>query len=73
MSDSDNNKPPKQEKETKASDKTRRKVLKTGGFVISAGAVVDKWAKPVVESVLLPAHAQSSGVLIGPVITVFSG
>ncbi|MGA8261978.1 MAG: hypothetical protein WB783_17330 [Arenicellales bacterium] len=51
-----------------ASRDTRRKVLKTGGFVVSTGAILDKWAKPVVESVLLPAHAQSSGVLIGPVI-----
>jgi len=70
MSESDNNdnNPSRKDAETRAS--TRRKVLKSGGIVVSAGAVLDKWTKPVVESVFLPAHAQSSGVLIGPVLTV---
>ncbi|MCP4008134.1 MAG: hypothetical protein GY726_01315 [Proteobacteria bacterium] len=44
------------------SDK-RRKLLKgvfAGSGAIAAGAVPGKWTKPVVESVLLPAHAATT-------------
>jgi len=56
--------------DTAANDsaKSRRKLLKAGGFVATTGIVMDKWSKPVVESVLLPAHAVSSGELIGAII-----
>ena len=44
----------------------RRKALKNilagSGTVITAAAMQDKWAKPVIESVVLPAHAQTSGI-----------
>jgi len=43
----------------------RRKALKNilagSGTVVTAAAMKDKWARPVVESVVLPAHAQTSG------------
>ena len=44
----------------------RRRILKTllagGGVIAGAKALPEKWAKPVVESVVLPAHAQGSPV-----------
>lgn len=44
----------------------RRKALKSilagSGTVVTAAAMQDKWAKPVIESVVLPAHAQTSGL-----------
>ena len=51
-------------------DNSRRKVLKVAagaGLVAGTGANWEnnKWTKPVVESVLLPAHAQTSGVANG--------
>ncbi len=42
---------------------SRRKILKktlTGGAVISAGVASSKWSKPVIDLVVLPAHAQTS-------------
>lgn len=42
---------------------SRRKILKqtlAGGAVISAGVASSKWSKPVIDSVVLPAHAQTS-------------
>jgi hypothetical protein len=51
------------------SDQSRRKVLKSiargGGAVAAAKALPERWLKPVVESVLLPAHAQTSGCASG--------
>ena len=41
----------------------RRKVLKTtlaGGAVISTSIIPDKWKKPSMESIVLPAHAVTS-------------
>lgn len=41
----------------------RRKVLKSivaGGGAITAASTTDKWAKPAVEALILPAHAQTS-------------
>lgn len=41
----------------------RRKIVKSlvaGGGVIGASSTVDKWAKPVVDSLTLPAHAQTT-------------
>jgi hypothetical protein len=44
----------------------RRKALKNilagSGTVVSAAAMQDKWARPVIETVILPAHAQTSFV-----------
>jgi hypothetical protein len=45
-------------------DKGRRKALKA----LAAGggaAVLSKWSKPVIESVVLPAHAQATGPFTG--------
>lgn len=46
-------------------DPSRRKLLKSiiagGGAAMTAGFVPETWTRPVVESVLLPAHAQTSG------------
>lgn len=59
----------KKDSENELSDATlekRRKALKNilagSGTVITAAAMQDKWAKPVIESVVLPAHAQTSGL-----------
>lgn len=45
--------------------KNRRKLLKTvaagGGAIIAGKTLPEKWGRPVVDSVLLPAHAQTSG------------
>ncbi len=41
----------------------RRKVLRNtliGGAVISAGAIPEKWRKPALEAVILPAHAATT-------------
>lgn len=41
----------------------RRKIVKSlvaGGGVIGAASTVDKWAKPVVNSLTLPVHAQTT-------------
>ena len=46
----------------------RRKLLKAGGIVASSALVPEKWQKPVVDSIILPAHAQTSTVLIGAVV-----
>ena len=43
---------------------SRRKALKTtliGGAVISTGVLPDKWKKPVLDSVILPSHAETTG------------
>ena len=46
------------------SNKSRRKLLKSiaigSGAVITGKSLPEKWARPVVDSVLLPAHAQAS-------------
>ncbi len=43
---------------------TRRSALKKmlvgTGVVAGAAALPDKWAKPIVDKVLVPAHAQTS-------------
>jgi hypothetical protein len=42
---------------------TRRKVLRNtliGGAVISTGALPEKWSKPVLDSVILPVHAETT-------------
>lgn len=42
----------------------RRRIIKRliagGGITATAHLLPDKWSKPVIESVVLPAHAQSS-------------
>jgi hypothetical protein len=55
------------------SKQSRRKVLKSmaagSGAVIAGKSMPDQWAKPMVDSVLLPSHAQTSAVctIIGSV------
>ena len=48
----------------KESNESRRKLLKSiaagSGAIVAGKSLPEKWTKPVVESVLLPAHAQSS-------------
>ena len=55
------------------SNAARRRILKTllagGGVIAGAKALPEKWAKPVVESVVLPAHAQGSPVTAPQVFT----
>jgi len=36
------------------------KALASGGAVVAAGSLPRQWSKPVVDSVMLPAHAQTS-------------
>lgn len=73
MSDSEDKKnhTTKKQQEAKIPDTTasrRRKLLKAGGVVASSALVPEKWIKPVVDNVVLPAHAQTSGPLIGSII-----
>ena len=46
------------------SDKARRKLLKTivsgGGAIVAGKSLPESWTKPVVDSVMLPAHAETS-------------
>ena len=46
------------------SDKARRKLLKSiaagSGAIVAGKSLPKSWTRPVVESVLLPAHAQAS-------------
>jgi len=44
----------------------RRRLLKAGGVVASSALLPEKWSRPVVDTVLLPAHAQTSMPLTGP-------
>ena len=52
---------------------SRRKLLKTAaassGLAVAATALPVTWTKPVVDSILLPAHAQTSGAVVGGVYT----
>jgi len=57
-------------------DKTsssRRKLLKSvvagGGAVTVAKMLPDQWARPVVDSVMLPSHAQTSFSAFGPFVS----
>lgn len=53
-------------KDTGDSAEPRRRLLKTvaaGGGALGLGALPGKWAKPMVASVILPAHAQTSGCI----------
>ena len=47
------------------SDKSRRKLLKSialgSGAVVAGKSLPESWSRPVVDSVMLPAHAQTSG------------
>ena len=71
----DNNKP------SDKSIKARRKLLKTliagGGAATTVGAtglvIPKQWIKPVVDSVMLPAHAQTTGCLELVDSTTFTG
>ena len=53
-----------QQNQQRAKETARRRVLKrflAGGGVVATGKMMpDDWSKPVVESVILPAHAQAS-------------
>ena len=55
---------------------SRRKLLKTAaassGLAVAATALPANWTKPVVDSILLPAHAQTSGAVVGGVYTTAS-
>ena len=73
MSDSDKN---SNENKNSKNNKTitdsknpgRRKLLKAGGVVASTALIPEKWQKPVVDTVLLPAHAMTSAPLVGAVL-----
>ncbi len=45
--------------------KTRRKLL-AGGAAFTAAPILTQWGKPIINSVLLPAHAQTSGDIAEP-------
>ena len=38
-----------------------KKILAGGGTAVTAASIQDNWVKPVIESTVLPAHAQTSG------------
>jgi len=50
------------------SDKSRRKLLKSiaagSGAVVAGKSLPESWTKPIVDSVMLPAHAQTSACTI---------
>ncbi len=62
---SDEKKISKTSKEDRTEDidsrrKVLRKILIGGGIAAGAGFLPDKWAKPVVDFIVVPAHAQLS-------------
>ena len=48
----------------KKSSESRRKLLKTiaagSGAIVAGKSLPESWSRPVVDSVMLPAHAQTS-------------
>lgn len=38
-----------------------RKILAGGGIVVGAESLPGNWSKPLIDSVVLPAHAQTTG------------
>ena len=38
----------------------RRKAIKTAGAIAATGVVINKWQSPVINSIVLPAHAQTT-------------
>ena len=50
----------KQDKEKISRRQATKKLLAGGGIVSAATMDVNKWVKPVVNSAVLPAHADSS-------------
>ena len=65
-------------------NKARRKLLKSiaagGGVIVAGKSLPDGWTRPVVDSVMLPAHAQTSpgggggtGICIILHVPIFSG
>lgn len=65
MEDRDRQKEPESDADSRASkhSRARRQLLKSltaGGLVAGAHVVPDRWVKPVVDAVVVPAHAQGS-------------
>jgi hypothetical protein len=56
---------------------SRRRLIKTltgtGGLILGAKALPEQWTKPVVDAVLLPAHAQATGPSLSISCTAFPG
>jgi hypothetical protein len=53
-----------EKKQTEARELSRRKLLERvalGGAAISVTLLPSRWVKPVVETIVVPAHAQVSG------------
>lgn len=46
--------------EIKSRREALRKILISGGVITSASFLPDKWVKPVVDSIVVPAHALTS-------------
>ena len=56
------------EEESKNKQKSRRRLIQfmvAGGVVATAKSVPNSWSRPVVNSVTLPAHAQTSLIILG--------
>ena len=54
------------EEESKNKQKSRRRLIQfmvAGGVVATAKSVPNSWSRPVVQAVMLPAHAQTSGLI----------
>jgi hypothetical protein len=51
-------------KDNNIKEEERRKILKStlaGGAIVTANIMPDDWTEPVLDSIILPAHAQTSG------------
>ena len=47
-----------------------KKLLAGGGVVVGSSALPSEWTKPVIESIVLPAHAGMSGLpTLPPAVT----
>ncbi len=50
---------------TGSSPSRRRALLAGGGTLLGAAALPKQWVTPVLQTVMLPAHAQTSGTVLG--------
>jgi hypothetical protein len=55
-----------EQKQRQSRRQSLRTILAGSGVIAGAGASIPKWQKPVVDSILLPAHAQTTDSSSGP-------
>ncbi len=59
--------PPHQGEDADSGDRRRKikQILAGGGVIAASHTIPDQWSRAVVESVVLPGHAQTTGITTG--------